>query len=137
MTSASLTPLPVRSGGTTVLIVDDEELVRQYLTRSLEGGGYDVLLANSGTAALRVLERQDGRIGLIICDLVMPGMNGRQFGSRVAERWPDCPILFISGYPRDLLVEQDLYDPTIHLLKKPFLPSRLLESVEEALASRA
>jgi two-component system, cell cycle sensor histidine kinase and response regulator CckA len=137
MIPASAPPSSVRSRRTCVLVVDDEELVRQYLTRSLEVGGYEVLLAESGAAALGVLERAGGRIGLIICDFIMPGMNGRQFGKRVAERWPDCPILFISGYPRDVLAEQGLYDPTIHFLKKPFLPARLLESVEDAIGSHA
>ncbi|MBA3345278.1 MAG: response regulator [Gemmatimonadales bacterium] len=123
-------PFPAR----TILIVDDEEVVRTLLTRALAGAGYRVLEATHGQAALRVLEASAGDIDLVVSDLVMPVMNGRELRQRIVSRWPDVPMLYVSGYPEAYLQTHELFDPEVPLLRKPFLPSRLLESVEEALA---
>jgi CheY-like chemotaxis protein len=69
----------------------------------------------------------------VVCDLVMPALNGRELARWISRHQPELPILFISGYPLPYLQTHDLYDPAIPLLRKPFLPSRLIESVEEAL----
>ena len=73
----------------------------------------------------------------MICDLVMPILGGREVSEWMREHCPDLPLLFISGYPRAYLEANHLYDPSVPMLRKPFLPSRLLESVEERLAGRA
>lgn len=118
--------------GTAILVVDDEPIVRQYVTRVLRDASFPVVEAEDGAQAIAALEQHGDTIGLIICDLVMPGMSGLDLARRVAERWPHQRMLFVSGYPRDALVTYGVFHPRISLLAKPFLPSRLLESVEDA-----
>ncbi len=125
-----MAPLPPR----TVLVVDDEEIVRTLVSRALRTAGYRVEEATHGLAGLAVLESGSVPIDLVVCDLVMPALNGRDLARWITLHYPGLPILFISGYPLPYLEAHDLHDPTIPLLRKPFLPSRLLESVEEALA---
>jgi CheY-like chemotaxis protein len=119
----------------TILVVDDEEVVRILVARALREGGYRVLEATHGAAALALLEGGALQVDLIICDLVMPALNGRDLARWLGTYRPELPILFISGYPTAYLEAHDLYDPTIPLLRKPFLPSRLLEAVEETLTT--
>jgi CheY-like chemotaxis protein len=114
-----------------VLVVDDEEVVRQLVARALTQANYEVLQAADGFEALALLAGHAPRLRLAIFDLVMPGLTGRELAEVTMERWPQLPILFISGYPRAYLEEHSLLDSNLPLLKKPFLPSRLLEMVEE------
>jgi two-component system, cell cycle sensor histidine kinase and response regulator CckA len=123
----------VQSPVRTVLVVDDEEIVRILLTRALSDAGYRVVQAINGVDALTILEHEADAVDLVICDLIMPVRNGRDVARWLTANRPDLPILFISGYPLVYLQAHDLHDPGIPLLRKPFLPSRLLESVEEAL----
>jgi CheY-like chemotaxis protein len=118
----------------TILVVDDEEVVRLLVSRALHDAGYQVVEATHGAAALAILESGAQEIDLVVCDLVMPALNGRDLARWIGQHLPELPILFISGYPQPYLDEHDLYEPGIPLLRKPFLPSRLLESVEEALS---
>jgi two-component system, cell cycle sensor histidine kinase and response regulator CckA len=117
----------------TILVVDDEDIVRALVTRALREAGYRVIQAQHGSAALALLEGQCETIHLVISDLVMPGVGGREVAQWIKAHCPALPILFISGYPRTYLEAHDLYDAAIPLLRKPFLPSRLLESVQELL----
>jgi CheY-like chemotaxis protein len=121
----------------TVLVVDDEEVVRMMVTRSLVEGGYEVVEAGHGAAALALLERGRHALDLVICDVVMPGMNGRELARWLRANRPDLPLLLISGYPLPYLEAHDLYDPGLPLLRKPFLPSLLLEVVADTLAGSA
>jgi CheY-like chemotaxis protein len=114
-----------------VLVVDDEEVVRHLVARALTQANYEVLQAADGFEALALLAGHAPRLRLAIFDLVMPGLTGRELAEVTAERWPQLPVLFISGYPRAYLEEHSLLDANLPLLKKPFLPSRLLEMVEE------
>ena len=115
----------------TILVVDDEDLVRGLVARSLRERGYRVLQASHGAAAIGLLELQAQAIHLVICDLVMPMLGGREVSDWMKDHCPEVPLLFISGYPRPYLEAHHLYDPTVPMLRKPFLPSRLLETVEE------
>ncbi len=120
----------------TILVVDDEDIVRMLVSRTLREAGYRVLQASHGTAAVGILETEAQRLDLVICDLVMPILGGREVSEWMREHCPVLPLLFISGYPRAYLEANCLYDPSVPMLRKPFLPSRLLESVEERLAGR-
>ena len=120
----------------TILIVDDEDIVRALVSRSLREAGYRVLQACHGAAAIGLLETEARGMDLVICDLVMPVLGGREVSDWMKEHCPDLPLLFISGYPRAYLEANHLYDPSVPMLRKPFLPSRLLESVEELLIGR-
>jgi CheY-like chemotaxis protein len=117
----------------TILVVDDEDIVRALVTRALREAGYRVVQAQHGAAALALLEGGTQTIHLVISDLVMPGIGGREVAQWIAAHSPGLPVLFISGYPRTYLEEHDLYDAGVPLLRKPFLPSRLLEAVQELL----
>jgi two-component system cell cycle sensor histidine kinase/response regulator CckA len=117
----------------TILVVDDEDIVRALVTRALREAGYRVVQAQHGAAALALLEAGCETIHLVISDLVMPGIGGRELARWIAAHCPAPPVLFISGYPRSYLEAHDLYDAGIPLLRKPFLPSRLLEAVQELL----
>lgn len=119
----------------TILVVDDEEVVRVLIARALLDAGFSVIEATHGAAALPLLERHPNDIDLVLCDLMMPGFHGRDLARWLATHRPEIPILLISGYPLPYLEAHDLYDPGLPLLRKPFLPSKLLEAVEETLAA--
>jgi CheY-like chemotaxis protein len=119
----------------TILVVDDEDLVRELVARTLREAGYRVLEASHGAAAIGLLEPQSNAVDLVICDLVMPVLGGKEVAEWIRHHSPAVPLLFISGYPRAYLETHHLYDPGVPMLRKPFLPSRLLEAVEEQVAS--
>lgn len=122
---------PPRETRGPILIVDDEEVIRHLVARALTQANYEVHQAADGFEALALLAAHAPRLRLAIFDLVMPGLTGKELAEVTVERWPQLPILFISGYPRAYLEEHALLDSDLPLLKKPFLPSRLLEMVEE------
>jgi CheY-like chemotaxis protein len=124
---------PADSRQRTVLVVDDEDVVRALVARSLRDAGYRVLQASHGAAAIVLLELRS--VDLVICDLVMPVMGGREVSEWMREHCPGLPFLFISGYPRTYLEAHHLFDASAPMLRKPFLPSKLLEKVEELLAA--
>jgi two-component system cell cycle sensor histidine kinase/response regulator CckA len=119
----------------TVLVVDDEDVVRELVARALEEAEYRVLQASHGIAAIGLLEREANAVDLVISDLMMPMLSGKEVAEWMRQHTPAVPLLFISGYPRAYLEAHNLFDPTVPMLRKPFLPSRLLEVVEEQLAS--
>lgn len=118
-----------------MLVVDDEDLVRSLVARSLREAGYRVLEASHGGAAISTLELESNAVDLVICDLVMPVLGGREIAAWMRMHCPAVPVLFMSGYPRAYLEAHQLFDPQVPMLRKPFLPSRLLEAVEEQIAS--
>lgn len=120
-----------------ILVVDDEEVVRILVARALADAGFVVTEAADGAAAVALLARGGTDIDLVVCDLVMPAFNGRDLARWLARHRPELPILLISGYPLAYLEAHDLHDPGLPLLRKPFLPSKLVEAVEETLASAA
>jgi CheY-like chemotaxis protein len=124
---------PSGSWPRTILIVDDEDIVRGLVARSLREAGYRVAQASHGGAAIGLLERQPRGVDLVICDLVMPVLGGREVADWIKAHCPELPLLFMSGYPRAYLEAHHLFDPSVPMLRKPFLPSRLLEAVEEVL----
>ena len=119
----------------TILVVDDEDVIRSLVARTLEEAGYRVLQASHGGAAIGVLEQGAAAVDLVICDLVMPVLGGKEVAEWLRDHSPAVPLLFISGYPLDYLEAHHLFDPNVPMLRKPFLPSRLLESVEEQVAA--
>src|SRR5688572_11453766 len=136
LTDAPLSQSDAPSGGQhTILVVDDEDIVRGLIARTLRESGYRVLQASHGAAAIGLLELQAHAVDLVICDLVMPVLGGREVSVWMKEHCSQVPLLFISGYPRAYLEAHHLYDPTVPMLRKPFLPSKLLEAVEELLGA--
>jgi two-component system cell cycle sensor histidine kinase/response regulator CckA len=119
----------------TILVVDDEDIVRSLVARTLTEAGYRVLEASHGAAAIGQLELGANAVDLVICDLVMPVLGGKELAEWMREHRSAVPLLFVSGYPRAYLEAHGLFDPAVPMLRKPFLPSRLLEAVEEQVAA--
>ena len=127
-------PAPLTAGGTeTVLIVEDEDLLRDLARRMLQLAGYVVLTAANGEEALRVLEAQDGRVDLVLTDVVMPGISGRELAVRLALSHPDLKVLFTSGYTDDVIQRHGLLDCTTHFLSKPYSMEELTRKVRATL----
>jgi two-component system, cell cycle sensor histidine kinase and response regulator CckA len=92
---------PAHPSGQLVLVVDDEANIRSNLRDCLQQLGYQVLTAETGRSALKICEDREGKVDLVLTDLVMPGQNGRELANDLAERYPDIPVLFMSGYTED------------------------------------
>jgi CheY-like chemotaxis protein len=136
--AAHAPPLPAdrspatRGGAETVLIVEDEDLVRALASRSLRERGYRVLEARQGAEALRQLE-EPVTVDLVISDVVMPEMGGRELARRLAALRPSLPVLFISGYTGEDVIQRGLLDPGAPFQQKPFTPDGLARKVREML----
>jgi len=117
----------------TVLLVEDEESVRQLVRETLEAKGYKVLEADHGTAALEIAERHDGPIDILITDVVMPGMNGREVSAQLCAAHPKTRVLYLSGYAEDAIVHEGVLDPGASFLQKPFSLHSLARKVREVL----
>jgi PAS domain S-box-containing protein len=120
-------------GGETILLVEDEDGVRGLARAILEDLGYGVLEAPSPDAALRLIDRHSGPLHLVLTDVVMPGMNGRELVSRVACIRPDARVLYMSGYTDDAIVHHGVLKPGTAFLNKPFSPRDLARKVREVL----
>ena len=126
------TVTPRRTSRGIALVVEDEEPVRQMVARAMAEEGYEVIEAANGAEALELFEQRglDGNLRLVITDLAMPIMGGRELARQLAERQPrPAPLLFISGYTDDEVVRRGLLDPGQHFLPKPFSPDTLAERV--------
>jgi hypothetical protein len=123
----------VAGGGETVLVVEDEEGLREVTQRILSRNGYRVLTAPNGPAALALVEQQDGSIDLLLTDVVMPQMLGSEVAERVASLDPEIRILFMSGYAEPVFGGQGSLEEGITLVEKPFSEATLLAAVKEVL----
>ena len=127
---------PSASGGSeTVLLVEDEESVRQLVRETLEAKGYTVLEAAHGEAALRIASAHHGSIDMLITDVVMPGMSGRDLAKHLCAAHPRTKVLFLSGYTEDAIVHEGVLEAGTAFLQKPFTLQMLSRKVREALRS--
>jgi two-component system, cell cycle sensor histidine kinase and response regulator CckA len=118
-----------------MLVVDDEEMVRRLAARILVGEGYHVVEAAGGQEAIRVLQRAFQRIDLVVTDVAMPGIGGRQLGETIYRCWPRVRVLFMSGFPAHRIVEEGALDPASPFLQKPFTRDQLTRKVKDVLAT--
>jgi CheY-like chemotaxis protein len=123
--------------GEVVLVVEDESSVRYIMARTLRECGYTVLEAAGGPQALAILQEQSAPVNLIIADVVMPEISGRELAERMLERWPDVPILFTSGYTGLFVVQRGLLDEGQEFIQKPIAPDMLAQRVREMLDKTA
>jgi two-component system cell cycle sensor histidine kinase/response regulator CckA len=130
-------PRPAERGRETVLVVEDERVVRALIVRSLVRLGYRCVQAADAGEALQVLEQEEGHVDLVITDVVMPGISGGDLGLRLAERYPALPVLYTSGFADDDVIRRGLLDATRPFLQKPFNPAELGRKVREVLDSPA
>lgn len=119
-------------GGYTVLVVDDEEAVRRLACRMLTWTGYQALEATHGREAIATIEQHAGGIHLVLTDIKMPGMNGRELGRQVEQRWPGKPVLYMSGFASEVF-QGGLLEPGAPFLAKPFTQEDLASKVRGLL----
>jgi len=123
-----------RSGSETVLVVEDEQAVRDLTVRILRQLGYVILTASSGAEALEIGQTHDGIIHLLLTDVVMPGMSGRHLADQLLQRRPGTKVLFLSGYTENTVVHHGVLDAGVNFLPKPFSRESLARKLREVLA---
>ena len=126
-------PTPVQRGTEDVLVVEDEPVVRALIVRTVEGFGYRCLEAHDATEALRLLEQEQGNFDLVITDVVMPGMSGKQLGELLAHKYPALPVLYTSGFANNDIIRRGLLDASRPFLQKPFTPDDLARKIRDVL----
>jgi PAS domain S-box-containing protein len=122
-----------RGGSESVLVVEDEDVVRELAERILAGEGYRCITASSGAEAMALLEGSSAPVDLVITDIVMPGMSGRDLARAIRERYPEARILYTSGFTDDEVVRRGLMDIGQPFLEKPWSGEQLLARVRELL----
>jgi CheY-like chemotaxis protein len=134
---AAAAPRPRADGGgsETILLVEDEEMVRKVTSEILSAAGYRVVAAKSPDDAL-ALARTTDPIHLLLTDVVMPGMNGRQLAEKLLAAKPGTRVLFMSGYTDDVVLRHGVLDSEMAFLSKPITPAALLRKVTQVLGTR-
>jgi hypothetical protein len=130
-------PIRVGRGSETILVVEDEELVRDFACRYLEAQGYHCVEAANGKEALEIVQRRGKEIDAVVTDVVMPFMGGRELTERMDALRPGTPVLFISAYTGDEIVRRGLMEPGTPFLQKPFTPAGLATRLRALLDGRS
>lgn len=130
---AQETATTVPSGHETILLVEDEDQIRRAAVEVLHVLGYQVFEANSALQALQLSELYKEPIHLLLTDVIMPKMNGRELAEKVKEMHPETTILFMSGYTDDIISKHGVLEENVHFLNKPFTPSILATKIREIL----
>ncbi len=126
-------PLQTVEGHETVLVVEDEDIVRRVVVKRLAHAGYKVLEAADGEHALEAFSQHGRSIDLIVTDVVMPEMNGREVVNRIHASHPDAAVLYMSGYPEEIIAYRGTLEPGINFLEKSLIQQDLLKKVREVL----
>jgi two-component system cell cycle sensor histidine kinase/response regulator CckA len=124
---------PVRAGTETILLVEDEAGVRQLVREMLQLLGYRILEASNGPEAIRIFERHQGSIDLLLTDVIMPQVSGRELAERLKTLRPSLKVLYISGYTDDMLAHHGVLESNVFLLQKPFAPDDLAKKLRDVL----
>ena len=126
--------VPAEGGTETVLVVEDQAEVRGLIQGALGNHGYRVLAAGIGAEAIALARQHDGPIHVLLTDIVLPGMSGREVALAVLAERPEVRVLFMSGYTDDAIVQHGVLEPGLAFLQKPFTINALLRKVREVLA---
>jgi signal transduction histidine kinase len=129
----TLTPVEKSDNFETVLVVEDEDIVRELVCEVLEDQGYNVMCARDGIEALNMAEDYDGAIHLLVTDVIMPQMNGHELAGKLSQLRPDMKILYVSGYSDNDIGDHGSLDPRYELLQKPFTPQTLARKIREVI----
>jgi two-component system, cell cycle sensor histidine kinase and response regulator CckA len=123
----------IGSGTETILLVEDDEAVRELARTVLASRGYNVLVATKPTDAERLCDERAEEIRLLLTDVVMPGLSGREIARRIGTRYPKIKVLYMSGYTDNVIARGGVLEEGLAFLQKPFTPSTLVEKVREIL----
>jgi PAS domain S-box-containing protein len=126
-------PAEASVGAESILVVEDDERVRRMVVSALNRAGYRVVEAVDGTEAIRLLDRTGSNIDLVLSDVVMPGMSGREVAEHIRARHPGLRMLFTSGYTDDTVLLEGVLRADVPFLHKPFTPEELLEKIRQVL----
>jgi len=130
-------PAKVDGGKETILVVEDEEDLRDLVRDVLEGHGYQVLQAGSGVEALRVWETHGRKVDLLLSDMIMPeGMSGRELAEKLQRADPHLPAILTSGYSQDMIEREAVLDARVKFFSKPYHPAQLAQAVRDSLNTR-
>jgi PAS domain S-box-containing protein len=129
-------PTPVEGGRETVLVVEDDAAVREVVAKSLGNRGYTVLRAPDGRTALELAQVRAGKVDLLLTDIVMPGITGRELAQTLAAQHPRLRVLYMSGYTDDAVVRHGVLEEGVPFLQKPFTSDTLALKVREVLDRR-
>jgi signal transduction histidine kinase len=136
VTAVDEPPIPTSTHGTeTILVVEDEDMVREVVQETLEAHGYKVFQANNPLDGLQLALDHAGAIDLLVTDVIMPDMNGRQLYQEITRTSPHLKVLYISGYTDNVIVHHGILEEGIHFLQKPFNVRDLTQKVRQALLS--
>src|SRR6266850_2326211 len=124
-----------RGGSETILLVEDEEVVRGLACRILEQAGYSVVEASKGDEALRFCEERAAEVDLLLTDVVMPEMSGKELADRLKSQNPELKMVFMSGYTDESIVHHGVLDSSVEFIQKPFTPASLIRKVRDVLDS--
>jgi PAS domain S-box-containing protein len=134
-TVAAVVEIALPSGSETILLVEDEDVVRGLASKILEQAGYKVLAASRGTEAIRLCRERTEPIHLLLTDVVMPETSGKEVADQVTELLPSLRVLFMSGYTDEAIVHHGVLDSNVEFIQKPFTPAGLVMKVREVLDS--
>ncbi len=122
-------------GSETILVVEDETMVRNTICRSLREFGYTIIESGNGNEAHAICEQNKDRIQLMLTDVIMPEMNGRELANRIQSAYPKIKVIFMSGYTENAIVHQGILEEGITFLQKPFTPENLLIKIRAVLGA--
>jgi CheY-like chemotaxis protein len=131
--SAAKAPVADQAGFETILLVEDQPQVRELAQMVLAGKGYSVIVAANAEEAERACEERGGEIHLLLTDVIMPGVSGRELAKRLTLRQPNLRVLYMSGYTFNVIAQGGMLEDGVAFLQKPFTPSTLAEKVREIL----
>jgi signal transduction histidine kinase/ActR/RegA family two-component response regulator len=134
VTKSAVVPQAATRDSERLLVVDDQEDVRKFAVEVLESHGYSVLSAADAESALALMERHPDSIHLLVTDVVLPGINGRDLAQRLRASRPAMQVLFTSGYSQDVIAASGVLDPGVSYIAKPYTPGELATKVKEMLA---
>jgi DNA-binding NtrC family response regulator len=121
-------------GAGTILVVEDDEMLRELICDSLRRYGYSVIEAPNGAEALRIGKQHQGPLHLMLTDVVMPGIDGMYLANRLTSLFPELRVLFMTGYTNSVLANSGAQHPNLNFIEKPFKPSELVRKLRETLS---
>jgi CheY-like chemotaxis protein len=124
---------PTVTANATVLVVEDDNLIGELIQRVLKGAGYHIMQATNGRVALDLLLEYTGPLDLVLTDIVMPEMSGRELARHLKVKWPHLKVMCMSGYTDQAVLRHGILEQCNHFLQKPFTPSILLERIGRLL----